>query len=311
MSITKTKLPAIIVNNKKNKKNYGKVFLMPKIEKSSKLYLEEIRKNDYEPIETRDIEIELFKKYKNGCLKSKNKLIVSNLRFVVSVAKTFQNQGLTFEDLVNEGNLGLIKALERYDPNIGVKFFSYAVWWIRQSIMQAIMETGKIVRIPTNKKESYHLINKHIDKLTQKFERTPTLDEIVESVGEFDNNKINEILKTNFKQISLDEPVFQKNGDEDTTMNDLLPSYKIYESSKQQKVLDDVTDLLSVLSEMERDIIIMHYGIFSDDKYTLEEIGAKYKLSRERVRQIEDKAIKKLRNNPKIEQFFNFAINED
>ena len=311
----KKRLNPLTITNKKIGNNKGKI--TPRHENSLILYFNEINNIDCAPVMKHN-EKELYEKYKAGCQKSKETLIKSNLRFVVSVAKHYQNQGLPFEDLVNEGNYGLMVALDKFDPSRNIKFFSYAVWWIRQSILQSLVENGKMVRIPVNKKDSLQRVNKKISELEQKLQRKPTTDEIVEAIDDLDDDTgkkttkedIGNILRSNLTQISLDAPFIGTNGDEEGTLNDRLPGYSYHEKSKTENVLTEIEIILNPLSEMERNIIQMHYGVLSDRKYTLEEIGAAFNLTRERIRQIELKAIQRLRNNPKIHELLEYLTEE-
>lgn len=256
-------------------------------------YLQDIGK---EGLITAEEEVELARKIRGGDQKALDKLCRANLRFVVSVAKQYQNQGLSLPDLINEGNLGLIKAAQRFDETRGFKFISYAVWWIRQSILQALAEQSRIVRLPLNQVGSLNKIKKETSRLEQKFERTPSADEIAEAL-EIPEYKIDAALKISTKYISMDAPLIE---DEDTKFIDVFidedgpytDSGLMYESLSQE-----IQRSLATLSEKEREVINLFYGIGVPHGLTLEEIGAKFDLTRERVRQIKEKAIRRLKQN--------------
>lgn len=256
-------------------------------------YLQDIGK---EGLITAEEEVELARKIRAGDQKALDKLCRANLRFVVSVAKQYQNQGLSLPDLINEGNLGLIKAGQRFDETRGFKFISYAVWWIRQSILQALAEQSRIVRLPLNQVGSLNKIKKETSRLEQKFERTPSSDEIAEAL-EIPEYKIDAALKISTRYISMDAPLIE---DEDTKFIDVFidengpytDSGLMYESLSQE-----IQRSLSTLSEKEREVINLFYGIGVPHGLTLEEIGAKFDLTRERVRQIKEKAIRRLKQN--------------
>lgn len=254
-------------------------------------YLADISK---EPMITADEEARLARLIKTGDQKALDKLTKANLRFVVSVAKQYQNQGLSLPDLINEGNLGLIKAAKRFDETRGFKFISYAVWWIRQSILQSIAEQARIVRLPMNQIGSLSRITKAFSKLEQEFEREPTADEVA-AVTDMPLDKVSDALKVSLKHVSVDAPFAQG---EDSTLLDVMESTDtprtdmnlINESLKQE-----VERSLHGLSEREREVLILFFGIGDNQPYTLEEIGMKFNLTRERVRQIKEKALRRLR----------------
>jgi RNA polymerase primary sigma factor len=255
-------------------------------------YLQDIGK---EGMITAEEEVELARQIKSGDQKALEKLTKANLRFVVSVAKQYQNQGLNLPDLINEGNLGLIKAARRFDETRGFKFISYAVWWIRQSILQAIAEQSRIVRLPLNQVGSLNRIKKESSRLEQRYERMPSSDEIAESL-ELPEYKIDAALKISTKTISVDAPLTQ---DEDMNFLD------VYVNEEQpvtdgplmkESLAKEIQRSLSTLSEKERDVINLYYGIGMNHGLTLEEIGAKFDLTRERVRQIKEKAIRRLKH---------------
>nr|WP_321409362.1 RNA polymerase sigma factor RpoD/SigA [uncultured Carboxylicivirga sp.] len=240
-------------------------------------------------------EVSLAKKIKNGDDKALEQLINSNLRFVVSVSKQYQNQGLSLPDLINEGNLGLIKAAQRFDETRGFKFISYAVWWIRQSILQALAEQARIVRLPLNKIGSINKVNNAFARLEQDYQREPTAEEIA-SVLEIAPKEVGEALKVSSRHLSMDAPLKK---DEDNTLYDVLLSSDFI--SPDTQLLDDslrkeIERSLATLSTRESDIIKLYYGLNGEPPYSLEEIGKLFNLTRERVRQIKEKAIKRLKN---------------
>jgi len=255
-------------------------------------YLQEIGKVE---LITADEEVTLAQKIKQGDQDALEKLTKANLRFVVSVAKQYQNQGLTLPDLINEGNLGLIKAAQRFDETRGFKFISYAVWWIRQSILQALAEQSRIVRLPLNKIGSINKINKAYAQLEQQFEREPNADEIA-TLLEISENEVKESLKNSGRHVSMDAPLVQ---DEDNTMYDVLKSEEnttpdtglLYESLRKE-----IERAVSTLTQREADVIRLYFGLNGSHPMTLEEIGEKFDLTRERVRQIKEKAIRRLKH---------------
>ncbi|MBS2099125.1 sigma-70 family RNA polymerase sigma factor [Carboxylicivirga linearis] len=244
---------------------------------------------------TAEEEVSLAKKIKTGDNKALEQLINSNLRFVVSVSKQYQNQGLSLPDLINEGNLGLIKAAQRFDETRGFKFISYAVWWIRQSILQALAEQARIVRLPLNKIGSINKVNNAFSRLEQDFQREPTAEEIAK-VLEIAPKEVGEALKVSSRHLSMDAPLKK---DEDNTLYDVLLSSDTI--SPDTHLLDDslrkeIERSLATLSTRESDIIKLYYGLNGEPPYSLEEIGKLFNLTRERVRQIKEKAIKRLKN---------------
>jgi len=256
-------------------------------------YLHEIGKVD---LLTGEEEVELAKLIKKGDREALDKLIKANLRFVVSVAKQYQNQGLSLPDLINEGNLGLIKAAERFDETRGFKFISYAVWWIRQSILQALAEQSRIVRLPLNKIGSINKINKAINKLEQEYQREPTIDELAEMV-ESKPDLIEYAMNFSNVHISLDAPLHDEemNNMYDVLLNEDSPSpdSELIDNSLRK----EIERSLSTLGEREADILRYYFGLNRYPPHTLEEIGDEFGLTRERVRQIKEKAIKKLKNH--------------
>ena len=255
-------------------------------------YLQEISK---EGLLTVEEEVELAARVRTGDQKALETLTRANLRFVVSVAKQYQNQGLSLPDLINEGNLGLIKAAERFDETRGFKFISYAVWWIRQSILQAIAEQSRIVRLPLNQVSSVNKISQVLSRFEQENERRPSVDEISEQV-DLPLEKIDEALSINGKHVSVDAPFADG---EDNSLLDVLVNDNSPSADKQlvlESLRQEIQKALSCLNERERMIIEAYFGI-EQPEMTLEEIGTKYGLTRERVRQIKEKAIRRLRNN--------------
>jgi RNA polymerase primary sigma factor len=248
-----------------------------------------------EELITAEEEVELARKIKAGDQKALEKLTRANLRFVVSVAKQYQNQGLTLPDLINEGNLGLIKAAKRFDETRGFKFISYAVWWIRQSILQALAEQSRIVRLPLNQVGSLNKIKKASSKLEQTYERTPSTDEIAELM-EMPEYKIDKAMKITTKYISMDAPISQEDDTKflDVYVNDDTPKTDAH--LMRESLNKEIQRSLATLTDKERDVINLYYGIGMNHGLTLEEIGAKFDLTRERVRQIKEKAIRRLKH---------------
>jgi RNA polymerase primary sigma factor len=255
-------------------------------------YLQEIGKVD---LLTPDEEVTLAQRIKEGDQFALEKLTKANLRFVVSVAKQYQNQGLSLGDLINEGNLGLIKAAKRFDETRGFKFISYAVWWIRQSILQALAEQSRIVRLPLNRVGSLNKISKSFSELEQKFEREPSPEEIAE-VLELTTSEVVDTLKISGRHVSVDAPFVQ--GEENRLL-DVLENED--EESPDMGLMNDslrkeVQRALSTLTKREADVITLYFGLNGEHSLTLEEIGEKFNLTRERVRQIKEKAIRRLRH---------------
>ena len=257
-------------------------------------YLQEIGHQD---LLTADEEVELAQQIRKGDRKALERLTKANLRFVVSVAKQYQNTGLSLPDLINEGNLGLIKAAERYDETRGFKFISYAVWWIRQSILQAIAEQSRIVRLPLNQVGSVNRIARELNKFEQENERKPSVEEMADRI-DLPEEKIAEAMKINTHHVSMDAPFADG---EDNSLLDFLPNT---DSPSTDNVLDqeslrtEIGRVLDVLNDREQKVIKAFFGIGMQEM-TLEEIGDKYNLTRERVRQIKEKAIRRLRYNTK------------
>lgn len=257
-------------------------------------YLQEI---GHEELVTVEEEVELAQRIRKGDRHALEKLTKANLRFVVSVAKQYQNQGLSLPDLINEGNMGLIKAAEKFDETRGFKFISYAVWWIRQSILQAIAEQSRIVRLPLNQVGSVNKINRMLNKFEQENERRPSIDEIADSV-DLPEDKIEDALKVNTRHVSVDAPF--ADGD-DNSLIDILPNSDAPMADKalvMESLREEISRALRTLNERERNIVECFFGI-NNPEMTLEEIGDKFGLTRERVRQIKEKAIRRLRHNTK------------
>ncbi|MBN2610770.1 MAG: sigma-70 family RNA polymerase sigma factor [Bacteroidales bacterium] len=254
-------------------------------------YLQEIGKEELITVEE---EVELAQRIKKGDKTALEKLTRANLRFVVSVAKQYQNQGLSLPDLINEGNLGLIKAAEKFDETRGFKFISYAVWWIRQSILQALAEQSRIVRLPLNQVGSLNKINKAFNKFEQQYERIPTPEELADTL-ELPKEKISDTLRVSGRHVSVDAP-FQE-GEENSLLDILINSDSPKADNKLigESLMKEIERALATLTERERDIIRFFFGINCQEK-TLEEIGEQFGLTRERVRQIKEKAIRRLRH---------------
>ncbi len=256
-------------------------------------YLQDISR---EALITAEEEVQLAQKIKEGDQAALHKLVRSNLRFVVSVAKQYQSQGLSLPDLINEGNMGLIKAAKRFDETRGFKFISYAVWWIRQSIIQAIAEQSRIIRLPLNKVGSINKINKGKAKLEQEYEREPSNEELSKLV-ELPEEEISDTVKASSRHSSIDAPLIEG---EDLNLSDVLSNPDSPDSDNKlisESLQTEIERALSTLSEREKEIIKLSYGIGMKHGLTLEEIGIKFGLTRERVRQIREKGIRKLRNS--------------
>lgn len=257
-------------------------------------YLQEI---GHEELLTTDEEVELAQRIRKGDKRALERLTKANLRFVVSVAKQYQNQGLSLPDLINEGNVGLIKAAEKFDETRGFKFISYAVWWIRQSILQAIAEQSRLVRLPLNQVGSVNKITRELNKFEQEHERKPSVNEIAERV-DLPEDKIADAMKANSRHVSMDAPIADG---EDSSMIDFLSG----DSSNTDRELAieslkaEVSRILKLLTDKEQKVLRAFFGIDGSPEMTLDEIGEKYNLTRERVRQIKEKALRRLRHNTK------------
>ena len=257
-------------------------------------YLQEI---GHEELLSVDEEVELAQRIRKGDRKALDRLTKANLRFVVSVAKQYQNQGLSLPDLINEGNVGLIKAAEKFDETRGFKFISYAVWWIRQSILQAIAEQSRIVRLPLNQVGSVNKINRELNKFEQEYERRPSMNEIADRV-DLPEDKIADAMKVSTHHVSVDAPFSES---EDGSLLDVLPSTDIPSADNElekESLREEIVRALDLLNDKERTIVTAFFGI-GKQEMTLEEIGVKYGLTRERVRQIKEKAIRRLRHSTK------------
>jgi RNA polymerase primary sigma factor len=257
-------------------------------------YLNDISKI---PLLNAEDETNLAERIKVGDQDALNTLTKSNLRFVVSVAKQYQNQGLSLSDLINEGNLGLMKAAKRFDETKGFKFISYAVWWIRQSILQAIVEYSRLVRLPLNKVGQYNKVNDAITYFTQEFEREPSVEELADLL-DMSVNEVTTVLKGSVRHLSVDAPI--SSDDDTSTLLDMMslddesgPDLKLMEESLQR----EVNSGLSLLSPREVDVLVAYYGLNGHSSRTLEEIGEMYGLTRERVRQIKERALRRLRRS--------------
>jgi RNA polymerase primary sigma factor len=253
-------------------------------------YLQEIGKVD---LISPEEEVNLARRIKSGDADALSKLVKANLRFVVSVAKQYQNQGMSLPDLINEGNLGLMKAAQRFDETRGFKFISYAVWWIRQAILQSLAEQARIVRLPVNKIGSINRINKAFSRLEQEYEREPSSQEIAD-ILEMASEEVKESLKTNGRTVSMDAPI---SPEEENNMYDVLQSNDTPSPDKNlinESLAYEIERALSTLSPRESKVLKLYFGINMKHPFTLEEIGEELALTRERVRQIKEKAIKRI-----------------
>ncbi|NLE62871.1 MAG: RNA polymerase sigma factor RpoD/SigA [Bacteroidales bacterium] len=256
-------------------------------------YLQDISK---EQMISPDEEVELAQQIKAGNKDALDKLVKANLRFVVSVAKQYQNQGLGLQDLINEGNLGLIKAAKRFDETRGFKFISYAVWWIRQSISHAIADQSRIVRLPVNQLGAVNRIKKEVARLEQMYNRQPTIEEIAEVI-DLPINKIGEVIKISARHLSMDAPI---SSEDDTNFIDTFISDEVTHTDAiliQESLENEINRSMEVLDEREKELIRMFFGIGKSHEYTLDEIGEKFNITREGARQIKEKALKKLRKS--------------
>ena len=256
-------------------------------------YLQEIGRVD---LITAEEEVELARKIKQGDAQALDRLVKANLRFVVSVSKQYQNQGLSLPDLINEGNLGLIKSAQRFDETRGFKFISYAVWWIRQSILQALSEQSRIVRLPLNKIGSINKINKTYAKLEQQLEREPTSDEIAVTMDLLPQD-VFETLRNSGRHVSMDAPLSL--NDEGGSMYDVMEEKDSLSPDKQlllDSLRQEIERSLSTLTSREADVVRLYFGLNGNQPLTLEEIGDRFELTRERVRQIKEKAVRRLKH---------------
>jgi RNA polymerase primary sigma factor len=271
------------------------------------LYLKEISKYKALPIED---EAKLAVKIRGGDRDALDRLVKSNLRFVVSVSRNYQNQGLPLIDLINEGNLGLIRAAKRFDEKKNFKFISYAVWWIRQAILQALAEQSRIVKLPLNRVGAIHKIGMVQSKLEQKYSRNPNIEEIADELN-IDTQDVHEAIKIGNSHFSLDAPL--QNGD-DSKLLDLLQDERA--ESPDEGVMSislhsEVDTVLEALSEREREVVKLYFGIGEETAYTLEEIGIRFNLTRERVRQIKEKALKRLKHSSRTRRLNLFRKFDD
>ena len=266
---------------------------------SMERYLAEIAR---QPLLTPDEEVDLARKIREGDMQALDRLTTCNLRFVVSIAKKYQNQGISLPDLVNEGNMGLIKAAQRFDETRGFKFISYAVWWIRQSILTAIADQARVVRLPLNQVGTISKIKKELARLEQQYQRFPTIDEIAEAV-DIPAYKVADLLRMNGFTQSLDAPV---STDDDTKMVDTyIPDNAsgTDDTLMKESLATDVDVMLADLPEKEKEVIRLFFGLNNTQEHTLDEISVQCQISRERVRQLKEKAIKRLRTERNHDRF--------
>ncbi|MDI6400367.1 RNA polymerase sigma factor RpoD/SigA [Balneolaceae bacterium ANBcel3] len=282
-----------MAKKKKEPKNPSPSGISTRESQSLDRYLQEIGKVS---LITPDEEVDLAKKIQAGDQDALEKLTKANLRFVVSVAKQYQNQGLSLGDLINEGNLGLIKAAKRFDETRGFKFISYAVWWIRQSILQALAEQSRIVRLPLNRVGALNKIGKELSKLEQEYERIPSAAELAESL-EMTVSEVSDTLKISGRHLSVDAPFAQG---EDNRLLDVLENEETPDPDNDlmgESLKVEIERALSKLTKREAEVIRLYFGIGREHSLTLEEIGERFDLTRERVRQIKEKALRKLRHH--------------
>ena len=257
-------------------------------------YLADIAK---ESLLTADEEVQLAQRIKAGDQAALDRLTKANLRFVVSVAKQYQNQGMSLQDLINEGNLGLVKAAQRFDETRGFKFISYAVWWIRQSILQAVAEQARIIRLPMNQVGAMAKVKKAVSLLEQKLERRPTVKEIADEVG-LPEDKVEQLLSFNSRAVSTDAPL---DDEDDANFLDVYVNDDEMQTDavvEQESTSRAIRKSLDMLNEKERTIVCMYFGLGTSREYSLEEIAMKLDISRERTRQIRDRALKRLKSEP-------------
>ena len=260
-------------------------------------YLEEI--GGYSPLPPAQ-EVELARRIRKSDSTALDALVKANLRFVISVAKEYQGQGLPLQDLISEGNLGLIKAAQRFDETRGFKFISYAVWWIRQSILQALAEQSRVVRLPLNRVGAINKVGRALEELEKKFGREPSMEEIAERM-ELTAFEVADVMKTSARHLSLDEPFKEEEGN---SLLDVIESDRYAppdDNLMQESLQVEVDKVLSTLKPREAEIIRLYFGLDGDRPLTLEEIGEHFKLTRERVRQIKEKALRRLRHRSRIE----------
>ncbi len=260
-------------------------------------YLEEI--GGFSPLPPKD-EIELTQRIRKGESSALDKLVKANLRFVISVAKEYQGQGLPLQDLISEGNLGLIKAAQRFDETRGFKFISYAVWWIRQSILQALAEQSRVVRLPLNRVGAINKVGRVLEKLEKRYGREPSMQEVADTM-EMSDYEVADVLKTSARHLSLDEPFKEEEGN---NLLDVLESDRYAppdDSLMQESLKEEIDKVLVTLKPREAEIIRLYFGLEGDRPLTLEEIGEHFKLTRERVRQIKEKALRRMRHRSRLE----------
>lgn len=260
-------------------------------------YLEEI--GGFSPLPPKE-EIELTRRIRKGDSKALDKLVKANLRFVISVAKEYQGQGLPLQDLISEGNLGLIKAAQRFDETRGFKFISYAVWWIRQSILQALAEQSRVVRLPLNRVGAINKVGRALEQLEKAYGREPSMQEVAENM-EMTAYEVADVLKTSARHLSLDEPFKEEEGN---NLLDVLESDRYAppdDSLMQESLKEEIEKVLITLKPREAEIIRLYFGLEGDRPLTLEEIGEHFKLTRERVRQIKEKALRRMRHRSRLE----------
>lgn len=260
-------------------------------------YLEEI--GGYSPLPPED-EVRLAREIRRNNPRALDQLVKANLRFVISVAKEYQGQGLPLQDLISEGNLGLIKAAQRFDETRGFKFISYAVWWIRQSILQALAEQSRVVRLPLNRVGAINKVGRALEKLEKEFGREPSMEEVAEKM-ELTAYDVADVLKTSARHLSLDEPFKEEEGN---SLLDVIESDRYAppdDDLMKESLQEEVTKVLSTLKPREAEIIKLYFGLGGDRPLTLEEIGEHFKLTRERVRQIKEKALRRLRHRSRLE----------
>ena len=268
---------------------------------SLEIYLQEI---GHEKLISTEEEEELARRIKKGDKKALESLTKANLRFVVSVAKQYQNQGLSLLDLINEGNMGLIRAAEKFDETRGFKFISYAVWWIRQSIQQAITDQSRLIRVPTNQVGSANKIRRFVNKFEQENERMPNLCELMDEI-DLPESKLKEVMNAGGKQISMDAPMSNEDG---SNLLEILPNTETPNTDNllvQESLKEEIGRSLEKLGERDRNILKAFFGI-GQPEMTLEEIGEKYNLTRERVRQLKEKAIRRLRHDANSKRLKSF-----
>jgi RNA polymerase primary sigma factor len=260
-------------------------------------YLEEI--GGFSPLPPAE-EIELTRRIRKGDSVALDKLVKANLRFVISVAKEYQGQGLPLQDLISEGNLGLIKAAQRFDETRGFKFISYAVWWIRQSILQALAEQSRVVRLPLNRVGAINKVGRVLEKLEKAYGREPSMQEVADSM-EMTAYEVADVLKTSARHLSLDEPFKEEEGN---NLLDVLESDRYAppdDELMQESLKEEIDKVLVTLKPREAEIIRLYFGLEGDRPLTLEEIGEHFKLTRERVRQIKEKALRRMRHRSRLE----------